>query len=151
MNQRVTMHGPTDTLYFLETECAERHIKIGISSNVSWRIDQMQGCCPYRIRLIKRVPGAAHMEKGLHRKFAADRLIGEWFRRTPELLALINSMDGFDDVERPEPTLPTPVIMPELPPSLGAIPDKDVAEAFRKLRRRAEYRRKRSTLFGDAA
>lgn len=90
-------------LYFIETMCPERHIKIGIASSVRNRMTAIQGNCPYRLRLIKRVPDAAHMERELHRRFAKDRLFGEWFRRTDELMALIDGLDGFDTLEKPAP------------------------------------------------
>lgn len=90
-------------LYFIETMCSERHIKIGIAANVRSRMTAIQGNCPYRLRLIKRVPDAAHMERGLHRQFAKDRLYGEWFRRTDELMDLIDELDGFDTLEKPAP------------------------------------------------
>lgn len=92
---------PTD-LYFIETECAERHIKIGIASNVASRIASMQSHCPYRLRLLKMVPGAAHLEQELHMRFVADRLHGEWFRRSDELLDVIDSLEGITDLNPPK-------------------------------------------------
>jgi hypothetical protein len=89
---------PTD-LYFIETECPERHIKIGIAGNVRARMGKMQMDCPYRLRLIKRVPGAADQEFTLHQRFATDRITGEWFRRSDELLAVIAEFDGLDYLE----------------------------------------------------
>lgn len=91
------------TLYFIETMCPERHIKIGIASSVRNRMVAIQGNCPYRLRLIKRVPDAAHMERELHKRFAKDRLFGEWFRRSEELMAAIEELDGFDTLEKPAP------------------------------------------------
>lgn len=91
---------PTD-LYFVQTECAERHIKIGIASNMKDRLSTMQTHCPYQIKLIKLVPGGAHMEKELHIRFAQDKLVGEWFRRSEELLSVIDSLDGITSIEKP--------------------------------------------------
>lgn len=91
---------PTD-LYFIETDCAERHIKIGIASNVHTRMSKMQMDCPYRLRLIKRVPGGAYLEKDLHKEFSADRITGEWFRRSEALLARIESMEGVTTAKEP--------------------------------------------------
>lgn len=97
-----------DQLYFLETECAERHIKIGIASHVGARLAAIQGNCPYRVRLIKRIPGSARLERELHKQFAADRLYGEWFKRSPALLDLIASMEGLETVDAPPPQVAIP-------------------------------------------
>jgi hypothetical protein len=91
---------PTD-LYFIETQCAQKHIKIGIASNMKDRLSTMQTHCPYPIKLLKLVPGAAEMEKDLHKRFIRDRLTGEWFRSSPELLELIASMEGITSLDPP--------------------------------------------------
>lgn len=41
------------------------------------------------------------MERELHSRFAADRLYGEWFKRSADLLALIASLDGLTEIEPP--------------------------------------------------
>jgi len=82
---------PTE-LYFIECQCAERHIKIGVSSNIKVRLVNMRAHCPYELKLLKAVTAGAHLEIELHQRFAADRVRGEWFRRTPELLAYIDSL-----------------------------------------------------------
>lgn len=80
---------PATDLYFIETQCAERHIKIGIAANSERRLIKIQMCCPYRLRLLANIPGKAALEKELHQRFVADRLHGEWFRRSDRLLAAI--------------------------------------------------------------
>jgi hypothetical protein len=90
---------PTE-LYFIECQCAERHIKIGVSSNIKVRLVNMRAHCPYDLRLLKAVVAGAHLEIELHQRFAADRVRGEWFRRTPELLAYIDSLPS----NEPAPT-----------------------------------------------
>ncbi len=101
-----------DTLYFIETECVERHIKIGVAWNVAGRLSALQGACPYRLRLLKRVPGAADQERILHKRFAKDRLTGEWFKRSTELLDLISSLEGTAELE-PQPQKPGLEPLPE--------------------------------------
>lgn len=93
---------PTD-LYFVETDCAERHIKIGITSNIKDRVATMQMHCPYKIVLLKLVPGCAHMEKDLHIRFASDRIVGEWFKRSDDLLAVVEGLDGRTEIEPKKP------------------------------------------------
>lgn len=95
---------PTD-LYFIESQCAERRIKIGIASDVKTRLGTMLVNSPYPLKLLKLVPGSASLEKELHRRFADDRLTGEWFKRSDELLTLIESLDGVTDLEPPKPTI----------------------------------------------
>lgn len=80
-------------LYFIQAEGAPPYIKIGIAGNVRRRITDMQLCCPYRLRLLKRVP-APQLERSLHRRFADDRVTGEWFKITDELLRVISEMEG---------------------------------------------------------
>jgi hypothetical protein len=85
---------PATDLYFIETECAERHIKIGIAADAQRRLVKLQMCCPYRLRLLAVIPGKASMEKELHQRFIADRLHGEWFRKSDALLSLIAELSA---------------------------------------------------------
>lgn len=97
---------PTD-LYFIECQCAERHIKIGVSVNVLVRLVNMRAHCPYELKLLKAAPGDAHLEIELHQRFAGDRVRGEWFRRSPELLAYIDALPS------PEMKSTAPIAVPE--------------------------------------
>lgn len=118
---------PTD-LYFIETQCAERFIKIGISSDAHTRASKMQMDCPYELKLLKLVPGGAHMEYELHARFAADRVRGEWFRRTPELVALIDGLEGRDTLRPPPPFYEF-----DLPPLLSSLSTELSGEAVTAL------------------
>lgn len=101
-------------LYFIQTDCAEGHIKIGIGADVISRMAQMQTGCPYKLKLLKVVKDAAHMEKVLHREFADDNLHGEWFRMTDRLLKVIDALEGFDP-NPPRPSIdPISFIFPEM-------------------------------------
>jgi hypothetical protein len=91
---------PTD-LYFVETQCAEKHIKIGVASNMKERLSTIQTHCPYPVRLLKLVPNGALREKELHARFRADHVTGEWFKRSDELLELIAGLDGITDLSPP--------------------------------------------------
>lgn len=93
-------------LYFVETMCAERHIKIGIAANVRARMSKMQMDCPYTLRLIKRVADSAQLEAEIHARFAEQRLGGEWFARTAELEEFIEGLDGTPYLETHTATKP---------------------------------------------
>lgn len=83
-------------LYFVEMQCAEKFIKIGIASNVLERLSKLQVSSPYELKLLKHVKDAAHLEREIHREFASSRVRGEWFSRTPALLELIASLPGYE-------------------------------------------------------
>lgn len=91
---------PSTDLYFIESECAERHVKIGIAANPPRRLIKLQMCCPYRLRMLAVFPGKASMEKEVHQRLIADRLHGEWFRRSDALLAVIDELSAST---RPDP------------------------------------------------
>lgn len=72
-------------VYFLE---AGPFIKIGRAKiSPTKRIRQLQTGCPYPIKLLLWLPGGSDLERRCHRRFAHLRAQGEWFHRTPELLA----------------------------------------------------------------
>lgn len=87
-------------LYFVESQCQERFIKIGIASNIHERLSKLQISTAYELKLLKLVKDAAHLEREIHKEFASSRVRGEWFRSSPALLELI---DSFPD---PEPKPP---------------------------------------------
>lgn len=55
-------------------------IKIGFSKRPSKRVEGLQTGAPYRISVVHTVPGGRSAEKGLHERFAAQRVWREWFR-----------------------------------------------------------------------
>lgn len=57
------------------------YVKIGISVNVADRMASLQTGAPERIDTYAILEGWAAEEVALHRRFAAYRLNGEWFRR----------------------------------------------------------------------
>ena len=67
------------TVYFLYCEELNR-IKIGITSDLDQRINQIQSCCPSKLELIATFWNCtSECEKRFHSKFEEDRLNGEWF------------------------------------------------------------------------
>jgi hypothetical protein len=82
-----------DRVYFIQGAKGSP-IKIGFTSwdEVKYRVALLQTGNHEKLRLLCAAPGDRYFEKAIHRVFAADRLIGEWFTCTPALLALIKTL-----------------------------------------------------------
>jgi len=81
------------TVYFIQQEDdAAGPIKIGVSNNVAEHLWILQQYCPCKLRVLAVIPGGGALLKGkLHSRFASQRLHGEWFAVSPELLRYISS------------------------------------------------------------
>lgn len=75
-------------VYFLQCQ-STKLIKIGIATDVSRRIADIQSMCPTKLKLLTSIRGGLHIEVDLHRRFAVARRHGEWFSPVPELLWFI--------------------------------------------------------------
>lgn len=64
-------------------------IKIGYSYDPKKRLFQVRAQCKQQVDILATVQGAKKLEGDLHKKYAADRVEGEWFAESPELLAEI--------------------------------------------------------------
>lgn len=64
-------------------------IKIGFSTDLKARFASIQACSPVLLSVLATAPGGKTREEAYHLQFADDRLHGEWFARTPALLAEI--------------------------------------------------------------
>lgn len=87
------------TVYFIR---CERFVKIGISKDVTARLNQIRkggGSMFPRLldvetaELIATEPGGLDREKRLHKQFAHLRHTGEWFTEAPELTEYIERLD----------------------------------------------------------
>jgi hypothetical protein len=67
-------------------------IKIGYSISVKDRLRTLQLCSPIRLRVLATASGGMQRESAYHGQFAESRLHGEWFERTPGLLAEIERL-----------------------------------------------------------
>lgn len=83
----------TGWIYFLRAGTSGP-IKIGTSVNVDSRIATLQTGCPDELRLIARIRGGSGVERMLHQKFDRDRIRGEWFKPSSELVELIKELTG---------------------------------------------------------
>ena len=79
-------------IYFID---GGEHIKIGYSRSLESRLHKMGTDVPGEIKLLHIEPGTFKQEKVFHRHFAAIRVRGEWFRKTPELLEFIEQRKHF--------------------------------------------------------
>lgn len=69
-------------------------IKIGWSTDVDRRIDELQTANPVKLTLVATVPGTMADEARLHELFAHLRIQSEWFRHDDEILNFIEEHRG---------------------------------------------------------
>jgi hypothetical protein len=65
-------------------------IKIGFTTQVQKRLQRLSSNSPIALRVLASRPGSKADEGRLHVRFQGSRLHGEWFNRTPEILAEIS-------------------------------------------------------------
>lgn len=63
-------------------------IKIGVSTDVATRLRSLQAKSSELLVLLGTLPGGAELEQALHGRFRDQKVEGEWFRLSPELLRL---------------------------------------------------------------
>ena len=83
--------GHDEWVYFVRGETTG-HIKIGYSTDCANRIVQLQNGAPERLVMICTTHGDRRLEKQLHERFAKDRVHGEWFAPSAELLDFIDEI-----------------------------------------------------------
>jgi hypothetical protein len=76
-------------------------IKIGFATDVHSRFRSVAVCCPVPVELLGYISSfeAAEIERRWHVRYRSDRIRGEWFRETPELLAAIAEADAAPKAE----------------------------------------------------
>lgn len=80
-------------VYFMTAEAPGFPIKIGFTTKPEhMRSKGVQTGCPYRLVVLGTFAGGYRDENKLHRQFASQRLEGEWFARTPDLMEMIRSL-----------------------------------------------------------
>src|SRR5262245_25506911 len=86
---QVTTVRKTGHIYFVTCDAPDFPIKIGFAANLARRIAALQGALPFPIILLATQRGNFNDESMLHALFGKSRLQGEWFERSPELMAHI--------------------------------------------------------------
>lgn len=95
----------TDSFVYFARAVGTDHIKIGLSQDPQERVSGLSTGSSAPIKLVAVMPGNRQTEQRLHAQFAASRLNGEWFRETPELLAVIAALAEFPMSRSPQPTV----------------------------------------------
>jgi Meiotically up-regulated gene 113 len=82
---------PRGFVYFIE--CGD-YIKVGYTGSVRARLTNLAMANPYPLKVLATMEGSKQTESSLHDRFADAFHRGEWFRKTPELLAFIDQIAG---------------------------------------------------------
>lgn len=82
-------------IYFVGPDGGD--IKIGITSNFQTRLRSLKTGSSRPLCVLLVMPGTIDDERALHDRFAADRLHGEWFKRSAALMEFIASSRPADD------------------------------------------------------
>jgi hypothetical protein len=85
--------GAVGFVYFIETDDGA-FVKIGYSQRVHARLSDIGTLRPstFAFRILGSTPAGPQVERWLHRLFGKDCDNGEWFRSTPRLRALIDTL-----------------------------------------------------------
>jgi hypothetical protein len=70
------------------------YIKIGHTTSVRSRLINLAIANPHPLKVLATIGGDKYTERDLHSRFADPFHRGEWFRKTPELLAHIEQPDA---------------------------------------------------------
>jgi hypothetical protein len=84
--------GRPHRLYFIQA--ASGHIKIGMAANPELRLAMLQAAHPLPLTLLATCSGGREAELYLHKFFARERVIGEWFEPSERLLAFVKMAVG---------------------------------------------------------
>lgn len=91
-NERADNWEPTrHSIYFIQS--GNGPIKIGYTTVSQLRFSMLQVGNPEPLKIIKILRGGREEETAIHKKFKRDRLRGEWYIPSPELLKFINDVD----------------------------------------------------------
>lgn len=92
-------------VYFIRREDGEGPIKIGCSDYPAGRLAAFDAGSPYPLAMIASLPGSEVLEQRFHAHFLAHWTRREWFSPAPELLQVIQEINGgiFDPAVLPAP------------------------------------------------
>ena len=96
--------GPSGRLgyvYFVqEWACPDEPIKIGFSADPAGRLRLLRLKTGLHLDVLALLPAQLQTERDLHKRFAADRIRGEWFRPTEELRGVVELVNALHPLER---------------------------------------------------
>ena len=78
-------------IYFAQSEHGGP-VKIGFTTDLEQRLRNLQSASPYPLVLRATFPGTEADERKLHRRFAANRLHGEWFTPDASMENVVNGV-----------------------------------------------------------
>lgn len=82
----------THFTYFIQADIGGP-IKIGKTNDIRGRIETFQVGCPFRLVVLATAPNSGETsERSLHKRFASQRVHGEWFEPHPALEELISKL-----------------------------------------------------------
>ena len=87
-------------IYFIQQGIAGP-IKIGKTEFVPTRMNDLQCANPETLRLVGLQDTDDYIERMLHDKFSKDRIRGEWFNPSPEIVNYINELNTIEDTIEP--------------------------------------------------
>jgi hypothetical protein len=79
-------------VYFIKPVGQDGPIKIGSSSNVGRRLEQLAAWSPYPLQVLVAIPGDGKLERNIHECFADAYTHREWFTVTPKLKAFVSAL-----------------------------------------------------------
>lgn len=77
------------SVYFIRAATTPPTIKIGYSAHVSKRVEWILRKCPEGSAFLGYLPGQRDLERHFHYLFRRQRILGEWFEESEDLLRLI--------------------------------------------------------------
>jgi hypothetical protein len=82
--------GQKGRIYFIAGPAEDDPVKIGFTGGrVADRARALQTGNPIPLLVLAEMEGSLRLERRLHEMFDGDRVGGEWFKRTPKLMAAI--------------------------------------------------------------
>lgn len=77
-------------IYFIQIDMPDGPVKVGFTkTSVRKRVLELQQMAPYRLKWIGYFEGHYTEERKAHRHLHTDRIRGEWFRPTADVLAFV--------------------------------------------------------------
>lgn len=93
--ERKAAEGDPPIVYFVQIDNGpDSPIKIGSTTKrgLGARLSGLQTSCPYKMHLLATMNGDYRDEERLHHSFRHAHIMGEWFRPTPAMLALVDGL-----------------------------------------------------------